>query len=119
MSGHFQAENFDGFARWMRMQAQEEVQHAIRLFDFVLRRGGRLNLETLEGPTSRFGTPLEVFEQALAHEREVTQQIHRLYELTIAKGDHPSRVELEWFIAEQVEEEDVATHIVERLRLAG
>jgi len=116
---HFSEQNLDGFAAWMRLQAREEVGHAMKLYDWVLFRGGRVVLKDVAAPPSEFGTPLEVFEQVLAHERKVTGMIHKLFELTRERGDHASEVELQWFVTEQVEEEDSAGRAVEQLRLAG
>jgi len=119
MSAHFDAENLDGFARWMRLQAQEELDHAMRLFDHVNRTGGRVVLGAIERPPSTFDTPLTVFRQALEHEREVTGMINDLYELARRENDHATELALQWFIGEQVEEEDSALTAVNQLELAG
>jgi ferritin len=119
MSAHFDAENLPGFAKWMRMQSQEEMNHALRLFDYVNHRGGRVVLQAIEQPPHQFSTPLGIFEHALEHETKVTQLIERLYETAIEHKDYATQVEIQWFITEQVEEEDTATLIVEQLRMAG
>ena len=119
MSAHFEAENFSGFAKWTRMQAEEEVEHAMKLFDFVNERGGRVKLQAIAQPAVEFGTPLEVFGEILKHEQKVTALINRLYEVVLNEKDYATQVMLHWFIDEQVEEEDNASGMVERLKMAG
>jgi ferritin len=117
MSAHFEAENLPGFARWMRLQAQEELGHAMRLFDYMNDRGGRVILQAIEQPASSFDSILSVFEMALAHEQKVTALIERLY--AQSNRDYATQVQLNWFLTEQVEEENSAELIVEQLRMAG
>lgn len=119
MSAHFEVENLPGFARWMRLQAQEELGHAMRLFDYMNDRGGRVILQAIEQPTARFESTLGVFEMALAHEQKVTALIEKLYETAQANRDYATQVQLNWFLTEQVEEENSAELIVEQLRMAG
>ena len=119
MVAHFDHENLPGFAHWMRLQAQEELTHAMRLFDYVLRRGGRVELRAIEAPKTEFGGPLPIFESVLEHERAVTRMIHDLFELAGKEGDWAAQQELQWFIAEQVEEEDSASTAVDQVRMAG
>ena len=119
MSAHFDHENLPGFAHWMRLQAQEEVAHAKRLFDHGLRRGGRVELHGIEAPTTDFGPPLSLFESVLEHERAVTGMIHGLFEFSGKEGDLAAQQELQWFIAEQVEEEASATTVRDQVRMAG
>ena len=103
----------------MRLQAQEEIGHAMRLFDHVLMRGGSVSLEAVDKPKSAFSSPLEVFEFALSHEQRVTSEINELYELAVQEKDYPTQVELQWFITEQVEEEQSTGEVVDRLRMVG
>lgn len=119
MAAHFETASLSGFAQWMRIQHQEETAHALKLFDFMNDRGGRVTLYSIQQPPVEFESPLSVMQQALEHEQEVTRQIHELYELARAEKDHPTHVMLEWFIVEQIEEEKTATDIVERLKLIG
>ena len=119
MSAHFDQENLPGFAHWMRLQAQEELGHGMRLFESVLRRGGRVELQGIDAPGSDFGSPLSVFESVLEHERAVTESINRLYELSGKEGDWAAQQELQWFIVEQVEEEDSAATARDQVRMAG
>jgi ferritin len=119
MSAYLESVNFKGFAHWMRIQAQEEVTHAMKLFDYTNDRNGRVTLRTLEQPQTNFKSVLEVFEQALEHEKFVTGTIHKLYELATNEGDYATQVQLQWFINEQVEEEASAMTAVDRLKIAG
>ncbi len=119
MSAYLEAANFQGFAQWMRMQAKEEVNHAMKLFDYVNDRNGRVTLKALEQPPANFKSVLDTFEHALAHEQKVTGMIHSLYALVMKENDYASQVALQWFINEQVEEEATATAVVDRLKIAG
>jgi ferritin len=117
MSAHFEASNLSGFAKWTRMQANEEQEHSMKLFDFINDRGGRVKLEAIAQPPFEFGSPLEVFEQIYAHEQKVTSLIHKLYETALAEKDYPAQVMLHWFIDEQVEEEKNSGDIVAQLKM--
>jgi ferritin len=119
MSAWFAERNFDGFARWMRLQADEERNHAMRIYDFVLDRGGKVSLGPVEEPPVKWKSPLEVFEAARKHEQLVSGSINALYSQALNERDYPSQVMLQWFISEQVEEEKTSAAIVERLRLVG
>ncbi|WP_419938809.1 ferritin [Candidatus Palauibacter sp.] len=119
MCAHFEGEGLPGFAHWMRAQAEEEREHALRIFDFVHDREGQVSLRTIDAPPSEFGTPREVFEEALGHERKVSEMIGNLYRLAMDEADYPAQVMLQWFVNEQVEEEKTISDIVDRLRLAG
>ncbi|HUG00289.1 MAG TPA: ferritin [Longimicrobiales bacterium] len=119
MSAHFEEQNLNGFANWMRLQAQEELAHGMRLFDYLLDRGGRVVLEGIDQPPTDWGTPLQIFEHALEHERLVTRMIDALYDLAREKQDNATQVALQWFITEQVEEEASADAAVDQLRRAG
>ena len=117
MSAHFEANNLPGFAQWMRIQSREELDHALKFFDYVNERGGRVTLIAIPKPASEWKTSLEVFNQVLEHEQLVTSLIYKLYETALAEKDYASQVMLQWFIDEQVEEEKNATEIVEQLKL--
>jgi ferritin len=119
MSAHFEAVNLPGFAKWTRLQANEEVGHAMKLYDYLNERGGRVVLHAIEQPPIEWGAPQEVFETILSHEQKVTSLIEALYETALAEKDYASQVMLHWFIDEQVEEEKNASEIVEQLRMAG
>jgi ferritin len=119
MAAHFKAVNLDGFASWMRHQADEEVEHAMRLFTHINRRGGRVVLKAIGEPPLDFGSPLEAFQKALAHEQHITSTINALYEIALEEKDYPAQMELQWFIDEQVEEEENTGGVVELLKMAG
>ncbi len=119
MSAYFEANNLPGFAGWMRAQAAEEQEHALKFFDFVNERGGRVELQAIDQPPVEFEGPLAIFQTTLEHEKKVTGLINGLYELALAEKDYPAQVMLQWFIDEQVEEEANATHIVETLKMVG
>lgn len=119
MSAHFEAENLIGMAAWMRMQAEEEKDHAHRFMRFVLNRGNGVNLGAIEAPESTFESVEHVFKTALTQEREVTKAIHDLYRMASESGDLASYPFLQTFIEEQNEEEATVETILERVRLAG
>ena len=119
MSAYYDSINLPGFAHWMRVQSQEGYEHAMNLFDFVNTREGRVMLQPISQPTLEFQSPLEVMQQTLEHERQVSQLIHRLYKVAVQEGDYPTQVHLQWFITEQVEEEKGASNIVEQLKMIG
>jgi ferritin len=119
MSAHFESVNLRGFAHWMRLQSEEEREHALKLFDFVLERGGSVELGPIEQPPGEFGAPVEIFQESLAHERRVTGWINEIYTRAASEQDYASQVFLQWFIDEQVEEEANATEMIDRLLMAG
>jgi len=119
MAAYYEANSLPGFAHWMRQQAQEEQSHALKLFDFVVDRGGRVTLQAIAQPPSEFQSPRQVFEQVLEHERKVTSLIHQLYALAHQENDYPTQVMLQWFITEQVEEEKNAAQILDTMQMAG
>jgi ferritin len=119
MSAYLDAANLPGLARWMRGQAREEANHAMKIFDHLIDRGGKVQLQPISGPPAEFATPREVFDQAHRHEKEVTASINRLYGLAVDERDFASRVFLDWFVQEQVEEEKTSGLLAEQLRMVG
>lgn len=119
MAGYYKSINLNGFANWMRVQAQEEMMHALKFFDYVLERGGEVKIGEIPAPPSKWDSPLAAFEDAYKHEQLVTSWINELADLAIKESDHATGILLQWFINEQVEEESSASEIVERLRMAG
>ncbi len=119
MGAHFQHENLSGFASWMEAQAREETGHAAKFYKFINSIGGRVTLKAIEQPPTSFESPLSIFEQALEHEKVVTQSIHRLVALAREENDYATDVFLQWFVTEQVEEVAAADEIVKKLRLVG
>jgi ferritin len=119
MSAHLDVKNFTGMARWMRAQYEEELGHGLKLLDFLVDRGGTVELKPIKAPSSRLDSPLACFEAALEHEREITRDLAKLYDQSMREKDHATHALMEWFMTEQVEEEKVAEEIVDKLRLAG
>ena len=119
MAADCEAKNLKGFGHWLRMQYNEEVGHAMKMFDFVLERGGRVVLQAIEAQPAEFGSPIDVFAKVLSHEQMVTARINSLYETAVAEKDYASQIFLQWFISEQVEEEASAGEILEKMKVAG
>lgn len=117
MAAYFEDKNLSGFAHWMRLQADEEREHAMKFYDFILDSGGRVQLTAIEAPATEWNSNLEVVEQVAEHEAKVTASIHSLYELALKEKDYPAQIMLQWFISEQVEEEKNAAELVAKLRL--
>jgi ferritin len=119
MSAYCEAANLPGFAHWMRLQAQEEEIHAMKLFDFIHERGGRVVLQAIDQPPAEFQSPLDVFKETLEHEQKVTALINNLYTLAVQEKDYASQAFLQWFVTEQVEEEASASQVLETLKMIG
>lgn len=119
MAAHFEAGNLPGFAKWMAVQAKEELEHAMKFFEFLNEVGERIVLNTIDKPDTEFDDPIKVFEQVLEHEQYISSRIHLLYKLAIEAGEYPTQIFLQWFVSEQVEEESNATAILEMLKIGG
>lgn len=119
MAAHFDQANYPGFAHWMRLQSQEEYGHAMKIFGFINDRDGQVELKAIAQPATKFKSPLDIFTQALEHERKVTGLIHKLYDLAVKENDYATQVMLHYFVEEQVEEEKVALAIVDQLKMIG
>ena len=117
MESYFQSVSLSGFASWMRGQVQEELFHGMKFYDFVNERGGRVTLDAIAKPDSDWKTPLAAFEHILKHEQMVTSMINDLMDLAIAEQDHATKIFLQWFVSEQVEEEATVGEVVDKLRL--
>ena len=119
MSADCSDRNLTGFAHWLSQQAEEEVAHAMRFYRFLLDRGARVELQAIDQPPASFGSPLEIMEKSLDHERFVTGRINGLYKLSVEEGDYAAQVLLQWFVTEQVEEEASIDEIVQRMKIFG
>jgi len=117
MESYFRSLNLNGFANWMRVQTQEEMMHAMKIYDFINERGGMVTLKAIEGPPTKWKTPLAVFEAVYAHEQKVTGLINKLVDLAIKEKDHATNAFLQWFVNEQIEEESSADEIVQQLKI--
>ncbi len=119
MSSYFEHVGLAGCAVWMRAQSQEELFHAIKIYDFINERGGRALMQAIEQPPTQWESPLEVFEDVLAHEQKVTGMINNLVNLALDERDHATNIFLQWFVSEQVEEEASVGAVLDRFRLIG
>ena len=115
----FAEKNLTGFAHWMKIQHSEEMNHAHKLFEFILDRGGKVSLDTIEKPAEDYGTTKDVFASALKLEQETTARINRLYALAVQEGDFATQSHLKWYVDEQVEEEKNVAEILAKLAMAG
>ncbi|MDL1897829.1 ferritin [Anaerolineae bacterium CFX7] len=119
MSSWFEDKALPGFAKWMRVQYQEELTHGLKIFDFILDRDARALVHGFNAPPAEWKSSLDAFESSYAHEQKVTAMINNLYALAVKENDYPTIVLLQWFINEQVEEEKSVKLIVDQLRMAG
>jgi ferritin len=117
MVAYFESINLPGFASWMRVQTSEEKSHAMKMYDFIIERGGRVTLEAIIKPAAEWKSPLAAFEAAYKHEQKITGLINDLFELAAKEKDHATGIFLQWFVTEQVEEEKNASEIVSKLQL--
>jgi ferritin len=119
MAAYFEHTAFTGFAKWMELQAAEEISHANKFFKYVADRGGRVKLGGIAEPRSDFKSPLEAFQASLGHEQKVSAAICGIYELALAEKDYATLAFLKWFLDEQVEEEKSVGDMVAKLELIG
>lgn len=119
MSAHCAEQNLQGAAGWLRIQWQEELAHAIKLMDYMGERGSSVVLKAIAKPPARFKSLLDVFQQVLKHEQDVTASIYRIMDLATAEKDYAAQALLQWYVNEQVEEENQPAEIISMLKLAG
>ena len=119
MSAYCESIDLPGFASWMLAQALEEHEHAMRFYNYILSRDGKVSLDKIDKPKEDYNSILDMFEAVLKHEKFVSKTINDLYELALKESDYPSQVELQWFIQEQVEEEKTARDIIQQLKWVG
>jgi ferritin len=119
MSAYFEANDLPGFANWMRIQYQEEMSHAEKIFDYVIERDGRVVLKAFDAPPLEWKSTLDAFEATYKHEQHVTGLINKLMDLAIEERDHAGQIFLQWFVNEQVEEEATAKTLIQQLKLLG
>jgi len=117
MSSWYESIGLRGLANWERIQAQEERDHAMKFFDYLISRGGRITLQAIDAPDTEWESPLAAFRYSYAHEQKVTGLINALVDLSIAEKDHATYNMLQWFVDEQIEEEGNANEIVNKLEL--
>jgi len=119
MSAYFQSINLTGAASWMYVQALEEGTHAMKFFDFINERSGRVEILAIKAPQKEWESPLAAFEDAYEHECLVSGRINDLVNLSLKEKDHASNNFLQWFVSEQVEEEASVDAVVQKLKLIG
>lgn len=119
MSSYLASINLPGFSGWMKAQAQEEMVHAMKIYNFIEERGGRVRLAEIAAPPSDWDDPLAVFAATLDHERKVTGLINNLVDVALAEKDHATNIFLQWFVTEQVEEEASVDAVLQKLKLIG
>ena len=119
MATWFEEENLPGFAHWMEVQYQEEFAHAMRFYRHLVERGARVEMKAIDGPKTKWSSPLEVFEEAYGHEKHVTERIYKIGELAEKLGDRGTMSFLNWFYDEQVEEEANTMEIRDMLKKIG
>ena len=119
MSAHFEEIGLCGFSNWTKVQAKEEMEHGMILFDFIIERNGKVDLTQIEAPDTNFGTPLEIFEQIYEHEKYVTNSINVVASMSDSECDLASRNFIDWYIAEQVEEERNVYEVILKLKMFG
>lgn len=116
MASYFDSLKLKGFAHWMKVQAEEESSHAMKIYDYLNSRGERVIFESIDKPPSDFKSPVDVFEKTLEHEKKVTKSIGNLFNLSKEKNDSDAGSFLQWFVNEQVEEERNVLTILEKLK---
>jgi ferritin len=119
MAAYFETLSLKGFANWMYIQSQEELTHAMKIFSYVINKGGKVELGALEAPKKEWKNPLDAFEASYEHEKFITKSIDELVTAAIEEKDYATQRMLDWFVNEQVEEESNVTEIIEKIKLAG
>jgi len=119
MQAYFASQDLDGFATWMDVRCQEEHFHAMKFFNYLIDRNGKVELKAISQPAIDFDSPLQAFSEALKHEQFITESINTLMDVAIKENDHASKSFLQWYIDEQVEEESNVGKVVTRLKLIG
>ena len=119
MGTYFESMDMSGFSNWMRVQAQEELSHAMKIHDFVIQRGDRVILTRIDSPPTEWESAVDAFEHVYAHEQKVTGLINQLVNLALSLGDHATNNFLQWFVAEQVEEEESSSGVLKKVKMAN
>ncbi|MGC9443905.1 MAG: ferritin [Candidatus Methanospirareceae archaeon] len=119
MSAYSTYTGLKGFANWFMVQYQEEMTHAMKIYQYVNEQGGRVTLRAIEQPPTEWQSPMDMFEKTLAHEQFVTKSINELVDLALAEKDHATQIFLQWFVTEQIEEEGNDNEIITKLKLIG
>lgn len=119
MASYADLNGFKGIATWFKVQYHEEMVHAMKFFEYIISQGGSVTLRAIEQPQTDFPSPQNLFEKALDHERFVTKSINDLVDMALTEKDHATKIFLDWFVTEQVEEEQNASEILQTLKMIG
>ena len=119
MAAWFEEQNLSGFASWMQKQYVEETEHAMKMFHYVVSRGGRVELAAIDAPKTNWESALDAFKDTLEHEKDVTKRLYNIMDIAVDKKDYASVEFLNWYVKEQVEEEATASGIVAALEKVG
>jgi ferritin len=119
MGTWFESEDMSGFASWMKVQAQEELSHSMKIYDYIIQRGDRVTLTRIDSPPTEWESPVKAFEHVYAHEQKVTGLINQLVNIAISLGDHATNNFLQWFVAEQVEEEESSSGVLKKVKMTN
>ena len=119
IASYYEEQNLDGFANFYRIQAQEEIQHAMKQFDYVHQVDGKITMQAIPQVKNDFNNNVEVFEFTLKAEQGVTESINRIMKATVEIGDFATQAFLQWFVNEQVEEENLIRNILQKIRMIG
>lgn len=118
MAAYFEEEDLPGFANWMVVQSQEEYTHGMKFYDYLISRGAKVELEAIDKPKIEWDSPEDVFTNALEHEQFVTSLINNLVDIAIEEKDHATNIFLQWFVEEQIEEEESASEVLSKVKRA-
>ncbi len=119
MSAYCESISLPGFAHWMKSQAQEELFHAMKFYDYIIERGLKVDLLKIDQPEKEWESPVNIFEEVLKHEQCITESINNLVSVVEEEKDYATRIFLDWFVSEQVEEEASADAVLQKLKLTG
>ena len=119
MSAHSDSIGLKGFANWFMVQYHEEMLHAMKIYEYIIRQGGKVKLKSIKEPPAGFDSPLDMFEKTLAHEKFITKSINDLVDLAVADKDHATHIFLQWYVTEQIEEEENDNDIIAKIKLIG
>lgn len=119
IASYFENIPLEGFYKWFRKQAEEEHEHGMKIYEYILDRNIHVDLQAIDKPPVKFESIPQIFELALSHEKKVTQSIYKIYDMAIEKKDHATHVFLQWFITEQVEEEKNAQDNLDQINFIG
>ncbi|MEA1993731.1 MAG: ferritin [Euryarchaeota archaeon] len=119
MSAYSEYTGLNGFANWFMVQYREEMEHAMKIYDYLNDQGKQVKLMSVEQPPTEFESAMDMFEKTLEHEKFITKSINDLVDLAIKENDHATQIFLQWFVTEQIEEEGNDNEIIAKLKLAG